>query len=153
MTRSWKLLTLNNKQLARAAVVITAAALGFACSSSSSGQPFNGDDATTGGDAGGASGDVTAPSEPCDAAIVLPTGGATGAACGECLMAHCASDLATCQMTNCQCVTAIECLAANQDNYTMCPDALPAIGAGNVGLTALAKCIVDSCTVCNDAPD
>jgi hypothetical protein len=37
------------------------------------------------------------------------------------------------------------------DLYESCPDALSAIGAGNCGLTALAKCIVDSCTVCNDA--
>jgi hypothetical protein len=71
-----------------------------------------------------------------------------GAACGECLAMKCASQLAACQ-NDCLCVSSIDCLAANMDNYTVCPDALSAIGAGNCGLTGLAACIVGSCPVCN----
>jgi hypothetical protein len=152
----------SNRLWAWAAVSVTAAALGFACSSSSSGQPFNagGDDASgasssgsgdaAGGDGGGgAPQDSSTPSVPCDASIVFPVGAAMGAACGQCLQAMCASDLAQCQ-DDCTCVSSIECLAMNADLYVMCPGALAAIGMGNPGLMALAACIVSDCNaVCN----
>lgn len=153
----------SNRLWAWAAVSVTAAALGFACSSSSSGQPFNPgntDDASSGtssgsGDAAGGDGggsapeDSSTPSVPCDASIVFPVGTAMGAACGQCLQTMCTSDLAKCQ-DDCLCVSSINCLAVNADNYTMCPDALSAIGAGNLGLMTLAACLVSNCNqVCN----
>jgi hypothetical protein len=56
-----------------------------------------------------------------------------------------------CQL-DCLCVSSIECLAVQGDNYTLCPDALSAIGAGNPGLTAVAACIAMNCiSVCNVA--
>jgi hypothetical protein len=115
-----------------------------------------GDDATaetggvTGTEAGPDAGQETSSSsEPCDASIRLPTDGGTGTACGLCLEQHCASALAMCQL-DCLCVSSIECLAVNANNYTLCQDALAAIGAGNAGLTAAAGCIAMSCvSVCN----
>jgi hypothetical protein len=51
---------------------------------------------------------------------------------------------------DCVCVSSLECLAVNENNYTLCPDALTAIGAGNPGLTAVAGCLAMSCVaVCN----
>jgi hypothetical protein len=145
----------------RIAVVCLAACAVLACSSSS-GSPGGsmgdggGDDARTEGGGGnsaegGAEADLDSAtsSGPCDASIVLPTDGSTGTACGRCIEDHCASGLATCQL-DCLCVSSIECLAVNNDNYTLCADALSAIGAGNPGLTAVAGCIAMNCvSVCN----
>jgi hypothetical protein len=143
-------LTLN-KQLARAAVGITAASLGLAslsCSSKSSSAPAGGDDAGTGAPEDAA----VAALVPCDAALSFPTDGAAGTACGQCLEAMCASQLTECQM-DCVCQTSVECLAANHNSYTgECMEtALPAISAGNVGLMAVASCLLN-CPACSD-PD
>jgi hypothetical protein len=61
--------------------------------------------------------------------------------------------LSTCQTESCECVSNIECLAANSNSYNTCTDALSAIASGSPGLTALEKCIVNSCTVCNPSSD
>jgi hypothetical protein len=144
----------------RASVVWLPAWAILACSStggSSGGSTGDGgaEDATTESGATGTEGGIetglesSASSEPCDASIVLPTDGSTGTPCGQCIKAHCASALATCQL-DCLCVSSIECLAVHNDNYTLCADALSAIGAGNPGLTAVAGCIAMSCvSVCN----
>jgi hypothetical protein len=149
-----------NKIATLAAVCSTAAAVVLACSSSTTAPPFqSGDDASmtgSGGDAAGtgddASMEASGPVVPCDAAIVLPTGTATGGACGDCLMKNCMPALTTCQ-NDCVCVSSVECLAVNVDNYTLCPEALSAIGAGNEGLKAIAACIPPMCPVCNEQPD
>jgi hypothetical protein len=155
---------------ARAAVACLVSCAALACSSTSGspGEPTGdagADDVTTdgggainpgtGAEAGAETGIADAPLEsatnsgPCDASIVLPTDGSTGTACGKCIEDHCASSLATCQL-DCLCVSSIECLSVNDDNYTLCPDALSAIGAGNAGLTAVAGCIAMNCLlVCN----
>lgn len=145
----------------RTAAFCLAAWAVLACSSSSSspgGSTGDGGvgDATTEsgvgtGTEGGAEADLDSAtsSGPCDASIALPTDGSTGTACGKCIEDHCASGLATCQL-DCLCVSSIECLAVNNDNYTLCADALSAIGAGNPGLTAVAGCIAMNClSVCN----
>jgi hypothetical protein len=148
-----------------AAVCLASLMAGLACSSSSGssgGSPGDGggDDASTEG--GGTSGpeasaeagvedvqDSSAAAPTCDAAIILPTDGSTGSACGKCIEAHCASELAMCR-PDCLCVSSIQCLAVNDDNYTLCMDALSVIGAGNAGLTAVAGCIAMNCiSVCN----
>jgi hypothetical protein len=154
-------LTLN-RLMALAAVSVTAAAVGFACSSTSSGAPFMipapaGDAAAADGAVGtsdDASEDApaTPPVVPCDAAIDLPTDGATASACSKCLEANCMPALAICEK-DCVCTQGIECLAANSINYTLCPTAMSAIGAGNAGLTALGQCIPMSCQLCYDVPD
>jgi hypothetical protein len=152
---------------ARSTVVCLAACAWIACSSTSGSSAASGDgggdDATaeggataegaasTGADAGetDAAQESSTSSGPCDASIVLPTDGATGTACGKCIEDHCGSGLATCQL-DCLCVSSIECLAANDNNYTLCTDALAAIGAGNPGLTVVARCIAMSCiSLCN----
>jgi len=136
-----------------AAVGTTAAALGFACSSSSP-TPSTGAGEEAGIAVASEAGEdaqeeaAVAPLVPCDAALVLPTNSAAASACSQCLQKNCMPDLAMC--TDCACISAIECLAANNDNYPMyCPQALSAIGAGNPGLTALAGCIPMFCSVCN----
>ena len=115
-----------------------------------------GDDAAT--DSGSATGteagvdaepDASTSSDLCDASILLPADGSAGTECGQCLETHCATSLATCQL-DCMCASSIECLAIHDDNYTLCPEALSAIGAGNAGLTAVASCIAMSCiSACN----
>jgi len=123
-------------------VSITAASVAFACSSSSSSAP-----------PGHASDDASASTGPCDASIAFPADGGAGTACGACLENNCSSELATCQ-DDCLCVTSIECLAVNGNNYTLCNDALSAIFAVNKGLTALAACITNSCPMqCNPQTD
>ncbi len=138
-----------------AAVGTTAAAFGFACSSSSPAPSGAFDDAATAANDSGQGEDVqeaAAPVVPCDAALVLPMTSAAVSACSQCLQTNCMPDLAMC--TDCECISAIECLAANNDNYPMaCPQALTAIGMSNPGLTALAGCIPMHCQVCNDETD
>jgi hypothetical protein len=93
--------------------------------------------------------DDRATSTSCDGSIALPTDGAPGAACAQCLETNCAPSLTTCK-GDCLCVSSVECLSAHEDNYTLCPEALSAIGAGNPGLTAVAGCLAMSCVaVCN----
>jgi hypothetical protein len=141
-----------------AAVGTTAAAFGFACSSSSPAPSSSGpaEDAAatppTSDAAEDAQDAAPAPLPACDAALVLPMNSAAVSACSQCLQTNCMSDLAMC--TDCSCISAIECLAANNDNYSMsCPQALSAIGMGNPGLMALAACIPMHCSVCNDETD
>ncbi|MGH7434726.1 MAG: hypothetical protein ACRENE_03550 [Polyangiaceae bacterium] len=148
-----------------AAVCLGSLMAGLACSSSSSSS--NGameggasdDAATEGGGSPGSeastesgaedSQDASTAAPTCDAAIVLPTDGSTGTACGQCIAAHCVSELALCQ-PDCLCASSIQCLAVHDDNYTLCMGALAAIGAGNAGLTAVAGCIAMNCvSVCN----
>jgi hypothetical protein len=145
--------------MALAAVGVTAAAVGFACSSTSSGTPFSmSPPATDAAMAMGATDDAsedapaTPPVVPCDAAIDLPTSGATASTCSKCLQANCMPALAICEK-DCVCTEGIECLAANSINYTLCGSAMSAIGAGNAGLTALGQCIPMSCQACYDVPD
>jgi hypothetical protein len=147
-------------------VSITAASVAFACSSSSSSAPpgHASDDASANHDTGSqlpseAGSDDTsedAPAQstgPCDASIAFPADGGAGTACGACLENKCSSELGTCQ-DDCLCVTSIECLAVNGNNYTLCNDALSAIFAVNKGLTALAACITNSCPMqCNPQTD
>ena len=146
-----------------AAVSVTAAAVGFACSSTSGGTPFSTSpppvaDAAMGmGTSDDASEDgglqtMLPPVEPCDAAIDLPTDGATASACSKCLEAKCMPALALCEK-DCVCTEGIECLAANSINYTICTSAMSALGASNAGLMALGQCIPMSCQVCFDVPD
>jgi hypothetical protein len=149
-------LTLN-KQLARAAVGITAAcSLFLACSSKSSSAPAGGDDASTGtgAETGAPEDAAAAPVTPCDAALSLPTDGGPGTACGQCIETNCATDLTTCQM-DCVCQQSLECLVPNDNNYTLCMNnALPAISAGDVGLMDVAACITNKCNaICNGGGD
>ena len=145
------------------AVGLAAASLGLACSSSSPAKP-QGDDAGGSDDAtgsnddsgqvseastddGGGSDDAPAPMAiMCDAAIKFPASGA-GSACGACITKNCMTELGVCHNdpNGCLCTTSIECLAKNANNYTLCADALSAIGAGDDGLTMLAACITSHC--------
>jgi hypothetical protein len=110
------------------------------------------DDASMGSPPADGGGDATMePTAPCDAALVLPEGTAKGGACGDCLKQNCMAALTTCQ-SDCVCVSAEECLVVNNDSFTICNDALSAIGAGNPGLTALGACIPAKCMVCNEPP-
>ena len=140
-----------------AAVLSTAAVAVFACSSSSSSAPpfgGGGDDASMmmAPDGTSQSGDDAAeepePTAPCDASIVLPEAGAMGAECAACLQQTCMQALTTCA-ADCVCAMQIGCLAANLDNYTLCPAAMAAIGMGTAGLTAIGACLPGSCPICN----
>jgi hypothetical protein len=158
--RSWAFLVL--------VAVPCAAWLGLACSSSGGSAGDSGADAPVGdapvADAPSAAADTsagdatpeangavdsTSTANACDGSIALPSDGAPGAACAQCLEANCGSSLTMCK-ADCDCVSSIECLASHADNYTLCPDALTAIGAGNPGLMAVAACLAMSCVmVCN----
>jgi hypothetical protein len=144
-----------NRIAIMAAVLSTAAVAVSACSSSSSPPPFGGgDDASmmAAPDSGAPSGDDAAeepePMTECDAAIVLPEAGAKGGDCAACLQEKCMPALTTCS-TDCVCVRGVECLSVNLDNYTLCPEAMAALGMGNEGLTAIGACLPGSCPVCN----
>jgi hypothetical protein len=140
--------SLSRRLLAVVVAGFTAAAVGFACSSSSTGAPPMAPAAED-----GSMDESTGPAVPCaDAMLDLPKGSAPGGACGDCLQSMCTAELAVC-MDDCQCIAAIECLAVNADNYTLCPTALTIIGAGDNGLKLLAACIVMKCPVCNEVPD
>jgi len=138
LMQSLSFLTLK-KLSVMAAVGTTAAAFSFACSSSSPAPSGAFDDAgATAANDSGEGEDVQdaamAPLVPCDAALVLPKSSAAASACSQCLQTNCMPDLAKCE--DCLCTSAVECLAANHNDYVnACPQALAAIGAGNVGLT------------------
>ena len=149
-----------NRLLVLAAVGFAATAVGIGCSSSSSPPSAPSGDASTVGPPSGEGGAEDAPEEPaaptvpCDAAISLPTGSAAGGACGDCLQSKCMAQLAICK-DDCTCVTSIECLAVNAGPgaYGHCMEAMAALGAGDNGLTMVAGCIAQTCTVCNEASD
>jgi hypothetical protein len=107
----------------------------------------------SGGDAAGGGNDAaeepSGPVVPCDAAIVLPTsGGAAGAACGACIESKCMKELQTCG-DDCVCVSGIECVVPTRTfNFTLCAEAMSALGAGNVGLMGIAGCVASNCQVC-----
>jgi len=153
VTQPLRFLTLN-KLLAWAAVSVTAAAVVLACSSKS-GTPANFEDASTPASDAAASGDdvsdaMAVMSTPCDASIEFATDASAAATeCGQCLQEKCASALAACQMTDCTCVSVVECLAVNNNNYTLCPPAIASITAGSVGLTMIGSCILN-CPTCNE---
>jgi hypothetical protein len=124
----------SEKWLARAAGTL-AVALAVGCSSKSSGG---------GGDASSDDGGSQSSGDGGCGAIELPMDAAAAAACSTCLTANCSAELATCS-TDCVCVSGVECLAANLDNATLCPSALSALGAGNVGLMAIGACLPMKC--------
>ena len=153
--------------------LLAAVCVGAACSASSGGAPAAGGDdgggtrdgATSPGDDSGLIAEGATPDGPADSgamplscdgsvsSISFPTGTAPGAACAQCLQTKCASALTTCA-PDCLCASSVACLASHEDNYTLCPDALSAIGAGNPGLTAVAGCIPMNClSACNGQTD
>jgi hypothetical protein len=134
MLRSWK-------WWARAAGA-GAVALAMGCSSKSGGTGGSGDGAAS--DSGSDDGGSVSSGDGNCGAIELPMDAAAAAACSMCLTANCSAELATCGM-DCVCVSGVECLAANMDNATLCPSALAALGAGNVGLMAIGACLPMKC--------
>jgi len=106
--------------------------------------------ATTGTAADASSGGIVdAPAaQACDAAIHFEAGSAAATACSKCLQMNCTMQLTMCQ-SDCVCVASVECLAANNFNYsTSCMDAESAIAAGDMGLTAVQACMTDKCALC-----
>jgi hypothetical protein len=86
----------------------------------------------------------------CDAVSLAAPSDAGAAACFACLAMKCMSQVAMCS-TDCTCAPAYACLEQNStgdslnSGFSLCQDAVNAIGNGNGPLTAVTQCSTTSC--------
>jgi hypothetical protein len=134
---------------------VVAAAPLAGCSSSSSGTPYGGSDASSVAtpDAGGSEAEdaeAAAPAPLCDAASLAPIADASLASCFQCQSAMCASLLTVCS-TDCACAPAYACLqqmssmGSLNTGYSSCNAAITALSDGNMALMNLQSCATMMC--------